>query len=396
MGNLAVDFISCLPDTLYKSIELSNTYQVQADLEGFGAGNQDYCRPLENLYEAFYYTRPDAEIYTENPAFKTELRQYYDRCNYMNTGGVESILVCLKSGLLHQSLLFSYTNSGLRMIYETNRENDRPWVEQVDLAGRDVETRSLTGSKAVNLFLGSAGSYNYGHWLIDDLPRARAIVALQSEAAGRPIRIWINSDSVIMDHVRSDSLRQICNGFGNVEIRLLRPGRVYAFSNLYYATPVSYHPVLKCPAAMRFLNERLQADRPTGRRIFITRRDHGKRSLVNIAEIQALMEARGFEVVDVEAMSFAEQVSTFSGADLIVGCMGAAMTNCLFAREGATTVYLGPEGWLEPFYWDLAAVRSHRYVACFGPTCSDLPAHLSSYVIDPAMLQGVLGKVAPG
>ncbi len=389
--------MSCLPDILYKSHDLAKTYQVSANLEAFSTGNPDYCRIVTGLYESYSYLRPHAEIHTRNVDFKTDIQQYYEKCNKINSGGVKSVLVCLKSGLLHQSLLFSYTNSGLRMVYETNRENDRPWVEQIDLAGRDIETHSLIGTKAVNFFLGSAGSYNYGHWLIDDLPRARALAALQDEAAGRPIRIWINSDSMIMDHVRSDSLHQLCAGFEDIEVRLLKPGRVYAFSNLYYATPVSYHPVLKCPEAMRFLNERLRPDRPAADRIFITRRDHGKRSLVNLATIQALLEARGFEVVDVEAMSFTEQVSAFSGAKMVVGCMGAAMTNCLFAREGTTTVYLGPEGWLEPFYWDLAAVRSHRYVACFGPTCNgDLPAHLSSYTIDPAMLQDVLNAVAFG
>ena len=390
-------FVSCLPDALYKSSGLSETYQTQLDLESFTVKDQGYCRFIAELYQSYSYKRLHAEIHTSNLAFRTEVLHYYDACNSVNNVGVQSVLVCLKSGLLHQSLLFSHTENGLRVVYETNRENDRPWVEQVDLAGRDIEARSLMGSKAVNFFLGSAGSNNYGHWLVDDLPRARAYAALRDEAAGRPIRIWINSDSMIMDHVRSESLHQICAGLGDVEVRLLRPGRVYAFSNLYYATPISYHPVLKCPEALRFLNERLQPDQPAASRIFITRRDHGKRSLVNLAAIQALLEARGFTTVDVEAMSFAEQVRTFSGAKVIVGCMGAAMTNCLFAREGTLTIYLGPEGWLEPFYWDLAAVRSHRYVACFGPTNSgNLPAHLSSYVIDPAMLQDVLDKVAPG
>ncbi len=390
-------FVSCLPDTLYKSSELSGTHQVQADLESFSAESQGHCHFVASLYEAYRYERPPAEIHTKNAAFRTELLHYYDACNNANKAGAQSVLVRLRSGLLHQSLLFSDTENGLRVVYETNRMNDRPWVEQVDLAGRDIEARSLTGSKAINFFLGSAGSNNYGHWLIDDLPRARAFAALRDEAAGRPIRIWINSDSMVIDHVRSESLHQICAGLGDVEVRLLRPGRVYAFSNLYYATPVSYHPVLKCPEALRFLNERLRLGQSGNGRIFITRRDRGKRSLVNVAAIQALLEARGFATVDVEAMSFAEQVRAFAGAKVIVGCMGAAMTNCLFAKDATTTIYLGPEGWLEPFYWDLAAVRSHRYVACFGPTCSgDLPAHLSSYVIDPAMLQDVLDEVAPG
>ena len=73
--------------------------------------------------------------------------------------------------------------------------------------------------------------------------------------------------------------------------------------------------------------------------------------------------------------------------------MGAAMTNCLFAGPGAATLYLGPEGWIEPFYWDVAAVRGHRYMACYGPVQDPaVPAHLNSYTIDLAALERMLDR----
>ena len=67
------------------------------------------------------------------------------------------------------------------------------------------------------------------------------------------------------------------------------------------------------------------------------------------------------------------------------------MTNSIFARVGTTVVYLTPEGWVEPFYWDMASVLGHRYLACFGPVEDPaVPAHLGAYRIDLALLHQVL------
>ena len=72
--------------------------------------------------------------------------------------------------------------------------------------------------------------------------------------------------------------------------------------------------------------------------------------------------------------------------------MGAAMTNTVFAQRPATIVMLGPEGWVEPFYWDLASARGDAYHACYGePNDRTVAAHSSSYTIDVARLRTLIG-----
>ena len=392
-----MEFLSCVPSVLYGSGGFFDSSDVLADLVATGGSNEAACRLVATLYEPFGYQRPMAEIHGADPAFKDGLEAHYRWCDQMFARGAASALVHLRSGVLQHSMVFVQTPSGLRTLYETYRQNDRPALQPADPAGQDADTASLTGTDAVNFFLGSAGSHNYGHWLVDDLPRTRAIQALRTEANGRPIRIWINAIGPAMDQVRSDSLTQLPPAMDGVEVRLLVPGRFYAFEGLYYATPVTYHPALKSPDAMRFVATTFRPpDAVARRRLFVTRREHAQRSLLNAPAIEALLSARGFETVDVEAMSFAEQVRTFSEAALVVGCMGAAMTNCVFAPEGTPTVYLAPAGWMEPFYWDLAAIRAHRYVVCFGQAAEgDAPVHMRSYAIDPAELERILDQVTP-
>jgi hypothetical protein len=42
------------------------------------------------------------------------------------------------------------------------------------------------------------------------------------------------------------------------------------------------------------------------------------------------------------------------------------MTNTLFSAVGTKLLYLCPSGWIEPFYWDLAAMCGHDYGVFYG------------------------------
>ncbi len=73
------------------------------------------------------------------------------------------------------------------------------------------------------------------------------------------------------------------------------------------------------------------------------------------------------------------------------------MTNTVFSPAGCRVGYLSPEGWTEPFYWDLANVMGHPYFALFGESATpDLPAHLSRFTVDPGELTLMLEKMDAG
>ncbi|MGU3330305.1 glycosyltransferase family 61 protein [Methylobacterium mesophilicum] len=93
--------------------------------------------------------------------------------------------------------------------------------------------------------------------------------------------------------------------------------------------------------------ERLAADgvdlQRTGRRIILSRRGFTQRQLVNEAEIVEMLRPHGFEVVQPEQLTFAEQVQMYHAADIIIGSASSALINCIFCRPGARVVALAHE-----------------------------------------------------
>jgi capsular polysaccharide biosynthesis protein len=177
----------------------------------------------------------------------------------------------------------------------------------------------------------------------------------------------------------------------------LAPRTTYRFAALHYVTPVSYHPALKSPQALDFAADAVLRALPTtegaGRRIFVPRSRTATRGLANAGAIEAMLARLGFATIDVEALDFAAQVQAFRTADCVVGVMGAAMTSTLFCAAQTRVVHLAPQGWTEPFFRDLAAVRGHAYAACFGAGDPALPPEIRPFAIDPALLRGVLDEI---
>ncbi len=102
------------------------------------------------------------------------------------------------------------------------------------------------------------------------------------------------------------------------------------------APPTRWQPIIaafRCSAA--HVDERAPRER-----IFLARREHLRRRLVNASSIEALALARGFAIVYPEELSFAEQVRTVRSARYIAGPEGSAMMLSLFARESTRLLIL--------------------------------------------------------
>lgn len=299
-----------------------------------------------------------------------------------------SVLVRIQSATLFKAVVHCSSSAGTALLYETYRSSDRaPDAMPSASQWYDADTARFSGRRWQNLFVGSIGTPNYGHWLIDDLPRLKAAMQLRMRDR-RPIRILLHRLHDRIDDIRIEAIRMLL-GF-DVRIELLDFNRVYRFDELYYATPVSDHPVLKSPLALAFMSRKVCEGALVdvekdggGARLFVIRTTDRGRVLSNQMDIVDLVTAHGFQIVDTERLSFAEQVQLFANASIVVGQMGAAMTNTVFCPPASMIVYLAPWGWIEPFYWDLASVRGHRYKVLYGMvTDHSIPAHERAFTID--------------
>ena len=99
-----------------------------------------------------------------------------------------------------------------------------------------------------------------------------------------------------------------------------------------------------------------------GRRLFISRARSSHRRAVN--EEQAIDVARdhGFEAVNLEDVTFPEQVRLFATAEAVVGLHGAGFTNVIFAPTGCVVVEIMPTShWQPDFFRNLATGLGHRF-----------------------------------
>jgi capsular polysaccharide biosynthesis protein len=80
------------------------------------------------------------------------------------------------------------------------------------------------------------------------------------------------------------------------------------------------------------------------RRIFISRRKTGTRTLANEGQLEKLLHAKGFETHFMEQYSLATQARLIREAEVIVATHGAGLANLMFARPRTHVIEIVPAG----------------------------------------------------
>ncbi len=233
-----------------------------------------------------------------------------------------------------------------RLVYESLWDRDhyeRSHAALARLAGAPIAEAGAAAS------ILSLWCDNYYHWLVDALPRLAVLdagggdaPAIVTPAAPRPFQ--------------EQSLRAL----GIWERRLPYAGPRLRLASLTWPSgldPIGF-PSARTTAWLRarFVAPHAPGGRPV--RLYVRR---SRRTVANPREVAAVLERFGFEVVEPETLSFAEQVRTFSAAEAIVGCHGAGMANSVFARPGAHVLELFQPGYVNLSTYRLVRAAGMRY-----------------------------------
>ena len=103
--------------------------------------------------------------------------------------------------------------------------------------------------------------------------------------------------------------------------------------------------------------------RRKSRRLFISRPKNIRRTIRvidNEAELAEALAAHGFEKVYLEDISFAEQISLFYDAEMVVGAHGAGLSNMIFS-DSIDVFELHASPIIVPHYYCLSLSCGHRY-----------------------------------
>ncbi|WP_345821114.1 glycosyltransferase family 61 protein [Methylobacterium fujisawaense] len=280
-------------------------------------------------------------------------------------------------------------------------------------AGRAlVEEPAEAQSLDAGLMMFGLQSKNYGHWLLEFVPR---MLWFNDRAcpAGFPI--------CIDDHMPG-SHRQIVELLDERGRRILPlPARAARFRELGVAPVPTFFPFDSRPGVpvydaiwpkdvlagmRRKVLERLSGLgtdlQRTGRRIILSRRGFMQRQLVNEAEIIAALAPHGFEVVYPEKLTFPEQVAIYHSADVIVGSASSALTNCIFCNPHAKIIAMIHEERSFNFrgYTSMIESSGARLLFIRGKTVAGEAVHAfhANYAVAPALvLRGLesLNRSAP-
>ncbi len=117
--------------------------------------------------------------------------------------------------------------------------------------------------------------------------------------------------------------------------------------------------------------------------IYVTRRNARARRVVNEDVLKASLVKVGFNVVDLDGMSFASQVELFANCQTLISIHGAALTNMLFMPPASRVIELFPrlldrDKELNACYHRLASALGHEHEFLWCKRSADS----SNYAVD--------------
>ena len=178
------------------------------------------------------------------------------------------------------------------------------------------------------------GDENYSHWLFRNMLKLSTL-----DRAGLLHRYpWlVNGD---LREYQLEYMRLLGHDPAQT-IRVERNAVIGCRRVLVPALHVSMHAITQ---GVEWLRERVAplcvARRQATRLLFLSRRDIGRRRVLNESALIEAAAPLGFERVVPGELSVAQQIAAFSSARVIVAAHGAGLTNMIFAPPGAVIVEL--------------------------------------------------------
>jgi capsular polysaccharide biosynthesis protein len=197
-------------------------------------------------------------------------------------------------------------------------------------------------------------SEGFADWVLDTLPRFYSLARLPTDE----VRILVNKP---LNSWQRESLELLGIDLSRIEVLENR----YIEAEILYFPSFVGDPGNEHPAGMGWLRDRLiensEPRRRPNRRLYISRRLALRRRILNEDELQPILRAYGFEIVETELLSFRQQIDLLSEAEAVVALHGAGLSNIVFAPKGCKVVEIFDPDHVKVMYWALADVLDQEY-----------------------------------
>jgi len=207
----------------------------------------------------------------------------------------------------------------------------------------------------------AAGYTNYYHWINQCLPAIEL---------GRRIAQEQNTNyRIVMPPLNRWRVRSLKNlGVEADEYVILEDDEFMLGAKMLYTSPLcgtyNFNPTPEIDDLLRGYREQClssASDFNPSKRIYITRKDSGKRRLKNESELMEALSACGFEEIMLSKLTIDEQARAFNQAEIIVAPHGAGLTNLTFATAQCHLIEIMPDNYVNPCFFKIAQFRGMSY-----------------------------------
>lgn len=247
--------------------------------------------------------------------------------------------------------------------------------EEIEWSVRQVQTNreaeTLPHFDRPTILSKRRAGHNYGHYLMENLPMA--VVGGQVAKSDNPLYLVHLVPPATMDVVFR-SFRLL--GIDMDQILVQATHEPMYFEDLLVVRGLTKHGTYMSALSLMATNKMSQrlvdiADTMPGRghdKLFVRRVPGWRRGrqLHNEGEIARRLSNCGYWSVNPGQMSLDQQIRLFSRAKLVVGVIGAAMTNIAFCRTGTRAILLVPGAFPDTFFWFIAQHKGLSYLEIRG------------------------------
>lgn len=244
----------------------------------------------------------------------------------------------------------------LKIIIESITQHSE--VEQMEYFQKVSSQSDVAEIHTSCLLLRKRGDDNYGHWLVELLPKL-SLARSACEVSGVVLPLLDGA----MHTVIRDSI--IASGPPALQFPVHKK-QVHFFKELILVTGATNHGVFMSPLVVQDLERVSSNFHGAGyHKVFVSRKGT-RRNLTNADAVEAQLAAQGFLIVRPGEMTFEQQIAAFKDARLVVGVMGAGMTNMVFAQRGARVINIAPAAMPDTFFYLLSVHKQQSYCEIRG------------------------------
>lgn len=200
----------------------------------------------------------------------------------------------------------------------------------------------------------------YPHWILEVLPRLMGLNVLPTNL--KPTLIFNDE----LSSFQKNSLDLM--GFTNYPKIYLKDNYIqsnYLFLPSYMGISGSPHPY-SCKWVRETLLKSIEVNNESQKRLYISRKFASKRRLINEEEIIPYLIDNGFDIIYTEQLSFENQVTLFSQAEIVIAPHGGGLTNLLFVPKKCKVLELLDKDYVSDYYYNLASILEIEYHYLLG------------------------------